>query len=121
MSEKFIKVSVLYFVVGISIGLYMGVTGQFGFTSAHAHVNLLGWLSQAVIGLIYHTFPRTNNNKLAVVHFWAFNIGIPTMVLGLIFIGAEQYPVGSLIAEVGGMFIVIGLISFVWNIFSNIR
>lgn len=34
----------------------MGVTGQQALESAHAHLNLLGWVSQALIGEIAGMF-----------------------------------------------------------------
>ena len=64
MGIRLIKVSVLYFVVGIVFGMYMGFADQFVFSSAHAHINLLGWVSLALSGIIYHLFPHTGENKL---------------------------------------------------------
>jgi cbb3-type cytochrome oxidase subunit 1 len=47
----------------------MGVSDSFQFTSAHAHINLLGWVSLAITGGIYHIFPTAGENKLAKIHF----------------------------------------------------
>lgn len=120
MSGKFLKVAVLYFGIGVGIGAFMGITKQFTFTSAHAHAYLLAWVSQALAGLIYKNYAQADNNKLLVVHFCEFNIGIPLMGIVLLFIGASNLQVGSLVAEVGTLFIAIGLISFVWNVFKNV-
>lgn len=69
MGIKFIKVSIVYFLIGIILGYYMGVSDSFQFTSAHAHINLLGWVSLAITGGIYHIFPTAGENKLAKIHF----------------------------------------------------
>ena len=65
MGVRFIKVSVLYFVIGIGFGMYIGFGDQFAFSSAHAHINLLGWVSLALSGVIYQLFPLAGENKLA--------------------------------------------------------
>jgi hypothetical protein len=70
MRSRFVKAAVIYFVIGISMGIYMGIFDQFHFASAHAHINLLGGVSLAVAGLIYHQYPSTGESKLAVHHFW---------------------------------------------------
>ncbi len=54
MSARFLKIAVVYFVIGAVVGLYMGITATFTQAPVHAHLNLLGWVSLAVIGLIYH-------------------------------------------------------------------
>lgn len=70
MGIKFIKASVIYFLIGISLGIYMGVADLFQFTSAHAHINLIGWISLAITGVLYHIFPAAGENKLLADDDW---------------------------------------------------
>lgn len=85
MSIKFSKVSVLYFIIGIGLGLYVGIIVQWALEAAHSHISLLGWVSQSIIGIIYYLFTATHQNKCAAVHFWSFNIGIPLLVCVVLF------------------------------------
>ena len=41
MGAKWIKLSVLYLVFGIGVGLFMSLTLKLNWGSAHAHVNLV--------------------------------------------------------------------------------
>lgn len=121
MGIKFIKVSVLYFFIGISLGIYMGVTDLFQFTSAHAHINLIGWVSLAITGLIYHVFPVAGENKLAKIHFWLMMIGVPLLSFAMILFGLGQFGIGGPISGVGGILILIGVIIFIINVMKNAK
>ena len=58
MSERLIKISAIYLVLGACLGMYMGITQNFSLTPVHAHVLLAGWLSLAMAGVIYRAWPR---------------------------------------------------------------
>jgi hypothetical protein len=120
MGIKFIKVSVVYFVIGILLGMYMSMANQHVFASVHAHINLLGWLSFAVSGIIYHLFPRVGFSRLSIVHFWMHNIGLPPMMLGLFLLlsGAESY---EFLIPIGAILVVLSVIVFAVNVLIHIR
>ncbi|CAM4123383.1 hypothetical protein Gste01_02546 [Geobacillus stearothermophilus ATCC 7953] len=54
MGVKLIKISVVYFVIGVCIGLGMSMTHSFALTPVHVHINLLGWTALTLAGIIYH-------------------------------------------------------------------
>jgi len=83
LATRFIKIAVLYLVVGVSFGLYMGMTTKFTLTPVHAHLNLLGWASLALCGLVYHAYPAAAETRLARIHFWLHNVGLPPLLLSL--------------------------------------
>lgn len=121
MGVKFIKVSVIYFLIGISLGFYMGIAGLFQFTSAHAHINLLGWVSLAITGVIYHVFPLAGENKLAKIHFWLMMIGVPVLSFSMILFGLGQFQIGGPLSGVGGILIFIGVVLFIINVMKNVK
>src|SRR5690242_16192071 len=84
MGKRFISIAAVYFSIGVLMGMTMGIIHYFRLTSTHAHINLLGWVSTALFGLIYSVYPFAGQTKLAKVHFWLHNIGLPIMVIGLI-------------------------------------
>ena len=121
MGIKLIKISSLYFVVGVILGMVMGIASVFQYTSTHAHVNLLGWSSMTLFGLIYHVFPNITKNKLAKLHFWIHNIGLPIMLIGLISFASGNHVIGVPAMSVGGLLVVIATIAFTINIWSNLK
>lgn len=64
-----IKAAVIYFIMGVGLGIYMGASGDHLLVPVHAHFNLLGWASLAVIGLVYQQFPVAGSHRLATVQF----------------------------------------------------
>ncbi|MFC0562322.1 hypothetical protein [Halalkalibacter alkalisediminis] len=58
MGVTFIKISVVYFVIGVLLGYYMSVAHGSNLTGVHAHINLLGWTSMTLAGIIYTMFLR---------------------------------------------------------------
>ena len=77
------RVAVVYFVLAVLIGVAMGATGNLALYAVHSHMNLLGWESLALVGLIYHCLPAIGRNRLATTQFWLHNAGLPVMMLGL--------------------------------------
>jgi hypothetical protein len=71
-----IKAAVVYLVMGVGLGIYMGASGDHVMVPVHAHFNLLGWASLALVGLIYHQFPAAGSSRLATVQFWLHNVGL---------------------------------------------
>ncbi|AGT33766.1 hypothetical protein M493_17800 [Geobacillus genomosp. 3] len=120
MGVKLIKISVVYFVIGVCIGLGMSMTHSFTLTPVHVHINLLGWTALTLAGIIYHLFPQAAATKLANVHFWLHNIGLPVMMIGLVFVvyGNEAFvPVTA----IGGVLVVLAVIAFAVNVLQNVR
>ncbi|MDR7001735.1 cytochrome-c oxidase [Neobacillus niacini] len=120
MGIKFIKISVVYFVIGVLIGMYMSMTEKFTFSSVHVHINLLGWMSMALAGLIYVAFPAAGETTLAKVHFWLHNISLPIMMIGLAFLVSGTAAASPAVAT-GGTLMVLGIILFAINILKNLK
>ncbi len=121
MGVPFIKVSVIYFFIGVSLGFYMGVTDSFQFTSAHAHVNLLGWVSLAVSGVIYQIFPVAGNHRLADYHFWLMMAGVPLLFFAMICFGLGQSDIGEPVSGLGGLLMIMGVVVFMVNVIKNVN
>ena len=77
------RLAIVYFVVATALGLYMGMTGSHGLIPVHAHLNLLGWASLALTGILYDRFPSATTTRLYPIHFWVYNITLPVAMLTL--------------------------------------
>ena len=55
-------------VVGVSLGVYMGVMHDHRLAPVHVHLNLLGWASLAIFGLVYRVYPTMAGSRLARLH-----------------------------------------------------
>lgn len=115
-----IKLAVVYLIVGIGLGIAMGSTQNFLLRPVHAHLNLLGWTTLALAGIVYTLFPQAGQSRLAKVHFWMHNLSLPVMMgsLTAVLLGRmEVVPVlaASEIVAAGGVLV------FACNIFMNLK
>lgn len=120
MGIRLIKISVVYFVIGICLGYYMGSTENSDFTPVHAHINLLGWTALTLAGLIYVVFPRAAETVLAKLHFWLHNIGLPIMMISLAFIVSKVTSALPYLI-VGETLVLIGVILFAINVLVYVK
>jgi hypothetical protein len=54
----FLASAALCLVIGVGMGIAMGVAHDFHLVPVHAHLNLLGWTSLALMGLSYRAYPE---------------------------------------------------------------
>jgi cbb3-type cytochrome oxidase subunit 1 len=120
MGTRFIKISAVYFAIGVSLGLYMSIAHSYELSSVHVHINLLGWVSLAIAGIIYTLFPDLASTKLAKAHFWLHNITLPIMMLGLSFILYGQDAWTPIVA-ISGTILVLAIILFALNILIKLK
>src|SRR5579871_5772352 len=78
-----LKISVLYFALAVIVGAAMGPSHDFRLMPVHAHLNLLGWVSMGLIGLLHLRFPALGQGKLATVQFYSYQVGVPLMLVAL--------------------------------------
>ena len=120
MGLRFLKIAVVYLLVGTTLGWYMGMHEVFTLAPVHAHLNLLGWVSLALAGVIYHLFPAAGETRLAKIHFWIHNLSLPPFMVALaIFLSGTLAagPVVGIFATV----MIIGLACFVINVLMNAK
>src|SRR3954453_15187289 len=120
MGFRFIKISVVYFAIGVCLGLYMSIVHTSTLSSVHVHINSLGWVSLALVGIIYTLFPNLASTKLAKIHFWLHNISLPIMMLGLAFIMYGQAALIPVVASAGTV-LVLAIILFAINVLKNLK
>lgn len=115
-----LKLAVIYLVIGVGMGIAMGASENFTLRPVHAHVNLLGWATLALAGLIYSVFPGAGASKLAKIHFWLINLSLPVMMIALsmLMLGNKAVIPVLAIAEIVAA---LGIIVFAINVFANLK
>lgn len=83
VAELFFKSAIVFLIVGIAMGLHMSMSGNHDVIGAHAHTNLLGWVTSALFGGYYALNPAKAESRLAMVHFWTYTLGVAAMVPSL--------------------------------------
>ncbi|GIN92589.1 hypothetical protein J6TS1_32450 [Siminovitchia terrae] len=121
MGVRLIKIAVVYFLIAISLGLYMSFTHVFALSTVHVHMNLLGWMSFAIAGILYLLFPHLTLTSAAKAHFWLHNIGLPVMMISIALAILGVSPVFFPVATLGGAITVLGVFCFGYNVLKNLK
>ena len=78
----FILTGALFAVLGMCIGLWMVAVNNFVYSKIHAHINLLGWVTLAIYGIVYRIYPAMKDSRLALTHLVCSVAGVIFMNLG---------------------------------------
>lgn len=117
LSRRWFLCAITYFVIGISLGVFMGASGNHSLFPVHAHINLLGWASMGLTGLLYRSFPAAAPSALATWHFWLYQLATPVMLLAVAAI-YSGYAKADPIAGAASVVILVSVLLFWWAIFS---
>jgi len=120
MGLRFLKIAVVYLFVGALLGFGMGMSQQFTLAPVHAHLLLLGWASFALVGLVYHLYPAAAETKLARIHFWLHNLGLPAFMVALATLLTGHESAGPFVG-ISALVVILGLASFVTNVLMNVK
>jgi cbb3-type cytochrome oxidase subunit 1 len=115
-----IKIASIYFVLGICLGIYMGVNENFTLRPVHAHINLLGWVSLALFGLVYQQFPQIAGTRLARVQFWVHNIGLPFQMIFLTVLLLGNVGIAPFLG-VADMVVGLSIVLLMVNVLTNLK
>ena len=120
MGPRFLKIAVAYLVIGATLGLVMGLRQNFALAPVHAHINLVGWTSLALAGVVYHLYPASAATRLARIHFWLHNLGLPVFMVALAILLSGYEAAGPAVGIAASMTLV-GLIMFAVNVWRTVR
>lgn len=82
-SATWLRIAVVYFAIGVSLGVVMGATEIFTLRPVHVHINLLGWVSMTLIALIGRAYPAVFEGSIATAQFWLYQLTLPVFMLSL--------------------------------------
>jgi hypothetical protein len=117
LSRRWFLCAITYFVIGTSMGVFMGASGNHSLFPAHAHINLVGWASMGLTGLLYRSFPAAAQSALAAWHFWLYQLAAPVMLLAVAAI-YSGYAKAEPVAGVASVVVLVSILLFWWAIFS---
>ena len=119
-ASTWLRLSVVYLILGVSLGIAMGATGNFMLRPVHAHLNLLGWATVALAGLIYGVYPEAGASRLAQIHFWLHNSALPVMMGSLVWFLFGHPDIVPVLAA--SEFVAAGgVIVFACNVFLHVK
>jgi hypothetical protein len=80
LSLAFFGAAVLYAIAGMGLGMFMGASGDHSLMPVHAHTNLAGWATLAIMGGFYQLAGDRASQRLGWANFAISNLGNLTML-----------------------------------------
>src|ERR1043166_931607 len=90
VSAAFFTLGVIYVLIGMLWGMHMGEAEDFTMAAAHAHLNLLGWVTMGLYGSFYALTKDTYSPKLAWTNFAVSGASVAIMIPTLAMYLANQ-------------------------------
>jgi len=111
ISIAFFAAAVVYGLGGMILGIVMGSSGDHSAMPLHAHINLLGWVSLAIMGAFYGIAGDRAPARLAWANFAASNLGNILSLSMLTLIVQGKPPILPILIP-GEILIVLGMATF---------
>src|SRR5581483_10501276 len=105
--------AVLFAIAGIIWGLVMAISENHAAMPAHAHLNLLGWVSLFLFGIFYQLHPSIDRSRVAVAQVAIWIVATIVMVTGIWLIHSGR-EIGEPIAAVGSLAVFADMLVFGW-------
>jgi len=112
------RASVLLAIAGMLWGIVMGISEDHSTMPAHAHLNLLGWVSLFLFGIYYHLHPTVDRNRLATLQVWIWIAGTIVMAIGVGLVHSG-HAIGDPIAAVSSLLVLADMLLFGWLVFRR--
>lgn len=112
------RAAVLFVIAGMIWGLYMAISQNHATMPAHAHVNLLGWVSLFLFGIFYHLHPAIDGARAARMQVWIWMAGVVIQAFGVarIYTGHAS---GEVFASIGSFVVLGAMILFAWLVYRR--
>ena len=118
ISYWFFFVAALSVTIGMIGGIAMAIAQDHTLSPAHAHLNLVGWVTMGLFGLYYHMVPEAGARRLAKIHFAVATIGLLLLAPGIAL--ALVYDFEGL-AALGSLITLASMLIFLWTVIRDGR
>ena len=121
VSAAFFAIGVIYLLLGMSWGMHMGASEDFSMMPAHAHLNLLGWVTMSIYGGFYALTQNSMSPRLAWINYGLATLGVAIMIPTLaVFLTTGNQALGPVIG-LGGVLNIIALLTFSLSAFREFK
>lgn len=106
--------------IGMIWGIVMAISQDHSAMPAHAHLNLLGWVSLFLFGIFYRLHPSLDASRIARVQVLVWVAGTIVLTIGVA-LYHMGHPGGEPYAAGGSMIVLTDILLFGWLVFKHER
>lgn len=114
------QAAVLFVLAGMVWGLQMAISNDHSAFPAHAHLNLLGFVSLFLFGFYYRMHPSLDQSRVAFAQVWIWIVGTIIMAIGVTLVHTGHKG-GDPLAAIGSIIVLAAMLSFGWLVFRSER
>jgi len=118
ISQLYFRTAVIFLIIGILMGLNMAISQDHSVIGAHAHCNLLGWVTMAIFGGYHALNPQKAEKRLAMIQYYVYTAGIALMVPALYLMLRGNTAMEPIVA-LASVITFVGVLLFAFIIFSG--
>jgi len=109
IARYFMLLALLWILIGMAWGIQMAATHDHTLAPAHAHLNLVGWVTFAIFAFYYHLVPGAGAGLLPKLHLAAAVAGVVLMIPGIAMAVTQR---GEDLAKIGSLLTLLSMLIF---------
>jgi len=113
------RAATLIGMLGMLWGMAMAISGNHATFSAHAHLNLLGWVSLFLIGIYYRLHPALDQAGMTKWQARLWIVATLVMAVGVALIYGGNPALGEILGGIGGIGMLLAMLAFVWIVWRQ--
>ena len=114
------QAAVLFVLAGMVWGLQMAISNDHSAFPAHAHLNLLGFVSLFLFGFYYRIHPSLDQSRTAFIQVSIWIVGTIILAIGVALVHTGHGG-GDPIAAIGSFIVLAAMLIFGWLLFRSER
>lgn len=118
VARLYFRTAIIFLIIGLSMGLHMAISQDHSAIGAHAHANLLGWVTMAIFGGYHALNPAKAERRLAMIQYCVYTAGVALMVPSL-YLMLTGMPEMEPVVGVASLITFAGVLLFAVIIFSG--
>ena len=114
------RAAVLMAIAGMIWGIVMGISQDHSTLAAHAHLNLLGWVSLFLFGVYYHLHPALDRSRAAALQIGIWIVATTILTIGVALVHSGRSS-GEPIAAASSLLVLADMLFFGWLVLRGDR
>ena len=112
LDRTYIIVGLCWVIAGMIYGAWLGASHHNNFANSHAHINLLGFVTSVLFGMLFWAFPAMAKSRAAMWQFLIYEVGIALLIIGKIMVDADGSE--TLFLQIGSILTIIATAIMLW-------
>lgn len=118
IAHLYFRTAIVFLIVGLCMGLKMGMSGDHSIIGAHAHANLLGWVTMAIFGGYHALNPEKAERRIATLQYGVYTFGVALMVPALYLMLSGNAALEPVVG-IASLITFAGVLMFAYIVFSS--